>query len=193
MREQPTLGRTIRDRRQELGLTQEELADRIGAGVTQSEVSRLERGKIRLPRRERFERLAGALGLPPGELLARSGWAGAERVLHPAPPEPPVSADTIAWSSFSSSWRQSANAGAARRRGTAVAAMRRIDILLFARCWGTQCVRYPLRAKQSSARRVLTVFRFNACLNFHGFCARASCALYARVRTVTARLVQRAV
>ena len=75
------LGAVIRARRIELGLTQEELAARIGGEgeyVRQSDVSRLERGRVGLPRRARLERIAAALGLPAGEVLARSGWAGAE-------------------------------------------------------------------------------------------------------------------
>lgn len=72
-----TMGSAIRTRREELGLTQEELAARIGGGIRQSEISRLERGRVTLPRRARLEAIAAALNLPVGELLARSGWAGA--------------------------------------------------------------------------------------------------------------------
>ena len=36
-----TLGQTIRLRRDELGLTQEKLAERVGNGVRQAEISRL--------------------------------------------------------------------------------------------------------------------------------------------------------
>jgi transcriptional regulator with XRE-family HTH domain len=75
-----TLGQAIRSRRTELALTQEELAERIGEGVRQAEVSRLERDRIGLPRRARLERIATALELPLGELLAQSGWAGAHTV-----------------------------------------------------------------------------------------------------------------
>lgn len=78
---QSTLGVVIRRRRLELGWTQEELAERISADseyVRQSEISRIESGRIALPRRERLQRLAIVLDLPLGELLARSGWAGAE-------------------------------------------------------------------------------------------------------------------
>lgn len=80
-----TLGQVIRDRRRDLGWTQEELGARIGHGVAQSEISRLERDKIMLPRRERLERIASALELPLGTLLARSGWAGAEQLIDNAP------------------------------------------------------------------------------------------------------------
>ena len=77
-----TLGGTIRRRRLELGWTQEQLAARIsaeGEWLNQSDVSRLERGRVGLPRRARLERIAAALGLPLGDLLAHSGWAGADR------------------------------------------------------------------------------------------------------------------
>jgi transcriptional regulator with XRE-family HTH domain len=75
-----TLGQVIRSRRIELALTQEELAERIGEGVRQAEVSRLERDRIMLPRRARLEAIAAALELPLGELLARSGWSGADAI-----------------------------------------------------------------------------------------------------------------
>lgn len=75
-----TLGAVIRERRIELGLTQEELAERIGPTFRQSEVSRLERGRVALPRRRRLEAIAAALDLPVGELLAASGWAGAAAI-----------------------------------------------------------------------------------------------------------------
>jgi transcriptional regulator with XRE-family HTH domain len=81
MSERSTLGVVIRRRRQELGWTQEELAERISTNdeyVRQSEISRIENGKIDLPRRERLIRLAEVLSLSLGELLARSGWAGAD-------------------------------------------------------------------------------------------------------------------
>ncbi len=76
-----SLGGVIRARRKELGWTQEELAERISAldeYVRQSDISRIERGEIMLPRRQRLARIASALNLPLGELLALSGWAGAE-------------------------------------------------------------------------------------------------------------------
>ncbi|CAA9568131.1 MAG: hypothetical protein AVDCRST_MAG49-3287 [uncultured Thermomicrobiales bacterium] len=81
-----TLGEVVRDRRRELGLTQEELASRVSADrdyVRQSEISRLERGRVGLPRRDRLTRIAEALRLPLAELLARSGWAGAAAAFAP--------------------------------------------------------------------------------------------------------------
>jgi transcriptional regulator with XRE-family HTH domain len=75
-----TLGDAIKARRQELGWTQVELADRVaGSGdpaFRQSDVSRLERGNVTLPHRSRLECIATVLGLPLGELLERSGWSG---------------------------------------------------------------------------------------------------------------------
>jgi transcriptional regulator with XRE-family HTH domain len=73
-----SLGMVIRDRRRDLGLTQEQLAQRIGGGVRQAEVSRLESDRVTLPRRARLERIAAALELPIGELLASAGWSGAD-------------------------------------------------------------------------------------------------------------------
>ena len=77
-----SLGSTIKARRLELGWSQEELAERVAAhgdpAFRQSDVSRLERGKVGLPHRDRLARIAAVLDLTPGELLVRSGWAGAE-------------------------------------------------------------------------------------------------------------------
>lgn len=69
-----SLGQFIRQRRHDLGLTQEELAGQIGTGVRQAEVSRLEHDRVSLPRRERLEQLAAALEVSMGDLLARTGW-----------------------------------------------------------------------------------------------------------------------
>jgi transcriptional regulator with XRE-family HTH domain len=82
----PTLGKVIRSRRFALGLTQEQLAERIGDGVRQAEVSRLECDRVGLPRWRRLERIAAALELPLGDLLATAGWSGAERAF-PTPAE----------------------------------------------------------------------------------------------------------
>jgi transcriptional regulator with XRE-family HTH domain len=68
------LGNYIRERRQDLGLTQEDLAARIGGTATQAEISRLERGTIILPRRARLDALASALEVSIGALLMHSGW-----------------------------------------------------------------------------------------------------------------------
>lgn len=81
MTSSPTLGQVIRQRRLELGLTQEMLAERIGSGVRQAEVSRLEHDRVALPRKARLEQIARALDISIGALLARSGWAGAQEEL----------------------------------------------------------------------------------------------------------------
>jgi transcriptional regulator with XRE-family HTH domain len=69
-----SLGTFIRERRQDLGLTQEQLAERIGDTFRQAEVSRLEHDRISLPRRDRLAAVAAALEVSLGELLVRSGW-----------------------------------------------------------------------------------------------------------------------
>jgi transcriptional regulator with XRE-family HTH domain len=98
-----TLGETIKARRRELGWSQEELARRmIGHGdltFRQSDVSRLERGKVGLPHRERVEHLAAVLGLSLGEILARSGWSGwrdrSAEATAPADAEVPADAPVV--------------------------------------------------------------------------------------------------
>ncbi len=74
MTESRSLGEAIRLRRLELGMSQEELAELIGPDVRQSDVSRLERGKILFPRLERLNQIATALGLSIGALLIEAGW-----------------------------------------------------------------------------------------------------------------------
>jgi transcriptional regulator with XRE-family HTH domain len=68
-----TLGTFIRNRREQLGLSQQELADRAGHGTKQEHVSRLERGRVTLPRWHRLLALADALEVTPGELLLQAG------------------------------------------------------------------------------------------------------------------------
>jgi transcriptional regulator with XRE-family HTH domain len=79
---QRSLGSAILQRRTELGLTQAALAERVATcgdwGFRQSDISRLERGIVTLPHFTRMRSLAAALELPVGELLAKSGWTGAE-------------------------------------------------------------------------------------------------------------------
>jgi transcriptional regulator with XRE-family HTH domain len=82
-----TLGQVIRDGRRAKGWTQESLARTIAGGTTQSDISRLERDKITLPRRDRLERIARALDIPLGELLASSGWAAADQFFDQRPPD----------------------------------------------------------------------------------------------------------
>lgn len=76
-----TLGRAIRARRRELGMTQQDLATLVNRGgddMRQSDVSRLERCHVGLPRSQRLQQIAKALNIPPADLLARGGWSGAE-------------------------------------------------------------------------------------------------------------------
>lgn len=79
---QRSLGTAILQRRMELGLTQAALAERVATcgdwGFRQSDISRLERGIVTLPHFTRMRSLAAALEVPVGELLAKSGWTGAE-------------------------------------------------------------------------------------------------------------------
>src|ERR1044072_4366075 len=68
------LGSFVRSRRLHLGLSQEELAERLGGSVNRAEVSRLERGSVAFPRRRRLEALAAALEVTIGRLLIESRW-----------------------------------------------------------------------------------------------------------------------
>ena len=89
-----TFGTVIRERRTELGLTQEELAERVGEHVRQSDISRLERDYVMLPRRDRLEALAAALEVTTGYLLLHSGWiTSAEFAMIDAPRADHASAD----------------------------------------------------------------------------------------------------
>jgi transcriptional regulator with XRE-family HTH domain len=63
------LGRNVARRRKELGLTQAEFAEKIGADIVT--VSRFERGS-NLPSLLRLEKIATALGVPLAELLSES-------------------------------------------------------------------------------------------------------------------------
>jgi transcriptional regulator with XRE-family HTH domain len=63
------LGRNIAERRKALGLTQAELAEKLGADTVT--VSRFERGS-HLPSLQRLERVADTLGIPLAELLSQS-------------------------------------------------------------------------------------------------------------------------
>ncbi len=60
------LGKNLRAAREQLGLTQEQVAER--SGVQAGEVSRIERGK-RDPKVSTLERLAKAVEVKPGRLL----------------------------------------------------------------------------------------------------------------------------
>lgn len=60
------LGKNLRDARDRLGITQEEVAAR--SGVQAGEISRIERGK-RDPQVSTLEKIAAAVEMPPGRLL----------------------------------------------------------------------------------------------------------------------------
>lgn len=79
-----SLGQVVRQRRLELGLSQEAFAELLGPGVRQSEISRLERGQVTMPRPQRLHRMAQVLEMPVGELLLLTSWA------NPAPPNRPM-------------------------------------------------------------------------------------------------------
>jgi transcriptional regulator with XRE-family HTH domain len=68
------IGNYIRERRQDLGLSQEQLAERVGGSYGQSDISRIERGHIELPRLATLVSLATSLEVPVGNLLIASGW-----------------------------------------------------------------------------------------------------------------------
>ncbi len=63
--------RTLRTRREELGLGQAELADRVG--VTQQTISRWENGEV-VPPPKRLAKVAQALGLDLDRVLAYGGY-----------------------------------------------------------------------------------------------------------------------
>ncbi|HEX2052853.1 MAG TPA: helix-turn-helix domain-containing protein [Actinomycetota bacterium] len=67
--------RTVRARREELGLGQGALAERVG--VTQQTISRWESGEI-VPPPKRLSRLAEALDLDVNKMLSYAGYLGAE-------------------------------------------------------------------------------------------------------------------
>lgn len=73
MREQ-TLGQFIRAHRVAMGMSQEQLAERVGEHVRQSDISRLEKDRVDFPRRERLNAIAVALDVTLGDLLISTGW-----------------------------------------------------------------------------------------------------------------------
>ena len=77
MDDEKSLGRFIRERRIELGLTQEELGDRLDPPLSQAAISAMEIRRIGLPPPTRIRQLAAALEVDPVTLLAESGWTGA--------------------------------------------------------------------------------------------------------------------
>jgi len=81
------LGNFVRERRQDLNLSQEQLAERVGGNYGQSDVSRIERGQIELPRLGTMVSLAAALEVSIADLLVASGWFD-HRHFAAAPPAP---------------------------------------------------------------------------------------------------------
>lgn len=65
------LGEILRAARQRVGLSQEELG--VRAGLHRTAVGQLERGE-RTPRADSLIRLAGAMGIPTGDLLDGIVW-----------------------------------------------------------------------------------------------------------------------
>ena len=65
------LGANLRRERRHAGLSQEELA--FQAGLHRTAVGQLERGE-RVARVDTLIRLAGTMGIPPGDLLAGVTW-----------------------------------------------------------------------------------------------------------------------
>ncbi|HEU0113093.1 MAG TPA: helix-turn-helix transcriptional regulator [Thermomicrobiales bacterium] len=92
--EERPLSELARSRRLELHLTQTEVAERMGGAVYQADVSQIERGVVRSPRRERLVALAAALELPYETVFAASGWGQAYReVNEPERDDDPALAD----------------------------------------------------------------------------------------------------
>ena len=67
-----TFGRNLHRCRKLSGLSQEELA--VGASLHRTEIGLLERGE-RLPRIDTVIKLAGALSVPPSELILGIDWS----------------------------------------------------------------------------------------------------------------------
>jgi transcriptional regulator with XRE-family HTH domain len=74
------LAAAIRKRRAELGLSQTQLAERIGPEMQQTDISRLERGLVSLPRPEFVKQLATALETTVLELFNFAGWLSDEEL-----------------------------------------------------------------------------------------------------------------
>lgn len=70
------LAQLVRTRREQLHLTQNELARRVG--VSRSEISEIEAGRVRHPRAAVFARLGKVLALPAAALFAAVGYAAGD-------------------------------------------------------------------------------------------------------------------
>lgn len=75
--EEPGLGPFVKTLRQGRNLTQEQLGAMLEPPASQSEISAIENGRIKLPPLARVRQLATALGVTPYDFLEQSGWTGA--------------------------------------------------------------------------------------------------------------------
>jgi len=73
------LGQLVRERRRELGITQEELEAR--SGISQTQISQIETGRTLRPEVETLERLAPPLALGIDELRVAAGWVEVKEVV----------------------------------------------------------------------------------------------------------------
>lgn len=98
-------GVVIQARRRERGWSQERLAREVAAQgdrtIRQSDISRMERNQVQLPRTARLQHLAAALDLTTLQLLALAGWGGAAAAVAEVASlqvaaEPPLAADALA-------------------------------------------------------------------------------------------------
>jgi len=71
-RQAEKLGKHLRQRREELGISTHRLATK--AGVTQPTVTRIEQGKFAAPRPDKLARIASALELRLADLYAHAGY-----------------------------------------------------------------------------------------------------------------------
>jgi transcriptional regulator with XRE-family HTH domain len=69
------LGQPIRQRREDLGLSQRQLGERIGSTGSGTTIMRIESGEIANPRVDVLTALAEALDLPSADLFAAAGYA----------------------------------------------------------------------------------------------------------------------
>jgi transcriptional regulator with XRE-family HTH domain len=72
-----TFGNLIRSRRKELALTQEELAERLGEGIRQLDIARLERGYGHLPPMRELRLIAHELELEVFDVFVAAGFGTA--------------------------------------------------------------------------------------------------------------------
>lgn len=76
------LGNAIRQRRLDLGLSQIQVAERMGSEFRQSDISRIEQGRVQFPRPQLLMELAGALNISIIDLMAEAGWLTPEEHIH---------------------------------------------------------------------------------------------------------------